>query len=164
MWTQMHGDEATATKAIFDLVNWLNQDQNEDQFLDLTIMIIPMLNPDGAEKYQRENKLGINLNRDAKKKVSKEARLLWHQFKEFRPGLALNLHDQKDHYNVVETNSPATLSFLAPPVDSSGSTSKALETSIKLIGSAYNVLRKFLPESMAKKFPKHIISRTNQFY
>ena len=31
----------------------------------LTLYVVPMLNPDGAERYQRRNAQNIDLNRDA---------------------------------------------------------------------------------------------------
>ena len=54
MWSQMHGNESTTTKAIFDV---LLAFQDEDlPFLkalleQLTICIVPILNPDGAHLY-----------------------------------------------------------------------------------------------------------------
>jgi len=59
LWSQMHGDESTATMALLDLFNFFNS--NDDQFNELRKMIldklelhfIPMLNPDGAERFTR---------------------------------------------------------------------------------------------------------------
>ena len=33
---------------------------------NLTIHVVPMLNPDGAERYQRRNVQDIDINRDAR--------------------------------------------------------------------------------------------------
>ena len=56
MWSQMHGNESTTTKALFDFLNFLNS--NEDLAILLlekfTFCILPMVNPDGAELYTRE--------------------------------------------------------------------------------------------------------------
>ena len=72
IWTQMHGNEASATRALFDVFNALNDKQNEDlkDLLsnELQILFVPMLNPDGAERYQRRNAIDIDPNRDAAKK------------------------------------------------------------------------------------------------
>ena len=57
MWSQMHGNESTTTKALFDLFNILG-DSNEfsDTILNnCTLNIIPILNPDGAASYTRFN-------------------------------------------------------------------------------------------------------------
>lgn len=63
MWSQMHGNESTTTKALFDLLNYL---KHQPEILHhLSIYFIPMLNPDGAKVYTRVNANGIDLNRDA---------------------------------------------------------------------------------------------------
>ena len=54
-WSQMHGDESTATMAIFDLFNFLKADDDFNSIRkkilsDSTLYFVPMLNPDGAEK------------------------------------------------------------------------------------------------------------------
>ncbi|MGA0011970.1 MAG: M14 family zinc carboxypeptidase, partial [Flavobacteriaceae bacterium] len=50
LWSQMHGNESTATRALFDLLNYfsLNQQSNEVSRIlsELSIHVIPMLNPD----------------------------------------------------------------------------------------------------------------------
>ena len=65
----MHGDEPTATQAIFDIFNFLQsedfQDEKDAMLSNLTVHFLPMLNPDGAERFQRRNLLGIDINRDA---------------------------------------------------------------------------------------------------
>src|SRR5690606_33500324 len=58
MWSQMHGNESTTTKVVFDLCNVFADANNEiiDTILEkCTIAIIPMLNPDGAKAYTRVN-------------------------------------------------------------------------------------------------------------
>ena len=64
LWSQMHGNESTATRALFDLFNYFsaNRSSNEVQLVlsALSIHVIPMINPDGAESFQRENALGID--------------------------------------------------------------------------------------------------------
>src|SRR5690606_1860135 len=68
LWSQMHGDEPTATMALFDIFNFLEgEDDGFDSIRDclkdnLTIHFIPMLNPDGAERFIRRNAQYIDLN------------------------------------------------------------------------------------------------------
>ncbi|MBK7342664.1 MAG: hypothetical protein IPJ06_05830 [Saprospiraceae bacterium] len=82
LWTQMHGDEPTATLATLDLWNALQDERflPERKKLNerLTLIFLPLLNPDGAEVYERQNALGIDLNRDALRLTSPEARILKH--------------------------------------------------------------------------------------
>ncbi|MDO9136781.1 MAG: M14 family zinc carboxypeptidase, partial [Lutibacter sp.] len=53
VWSQMHGNESTGTKALFDLFNFLEKDNAELSEIiktiltNCTIQFIPMLNPDG---------------------------------------------------------------------------------------------------------------------
>ena len=80
MWSQMHGDEPTATSALIDLFTVLHKERDRDwvKKLDETITLraVPMLNPDGADMYQRRNLQGIDINRDAVDLKTPEARLL----------------------------------------------------------------------------------------
>ena len=81
LWSQMHGDEPTATQAIFDILNFMTAEGSfeaeKNMLLDsLTIHFLPMLNPDGAEVYQRRNLLGIDINRDALRLQSPEGQAL----------------------------------------------------------------------------------------
>ena len=68
LWSQMHGNESTGTKAIFDLFNFLQKDTSglaATILKNCTITTIPILNPDGSEVYTRVDSQGIDLNRDA---------------------------------------------------------------------------------------------------
>ena len=60
IWTQMHGNEATGTKAVFDLFRFFETSHEHDQLKasileQCTLTCIPMLNPDGAKAYTRVN-------------------------------------------------------------------------------------------------------------
>src|SRR4249919_1370129 len=80
MWSQMHGDEPTATSALFDLYEYLQKHRGEAAvqrvLTSLTVHTMPMLNPDGAERWQRRNVQGLDLNRDALLLQSPEGQLL----------------------------------------------------------------------------------------
>ena len=65
MWSQMHGNESTTTRALLDFIPWFlstSQKQHQNTF---TLSIILQLNPDGANAYTRLNAAGVDLNRDA---------------------------------------------------------------------------------------------------
>ena len=59
LWSQMHGDEATATSALLDLYEYVRRRRTaapvRGMLSALTIHTVPMLNPDGAERFQRRN-------------------------------------------------------------------------------------------------------------
>ena len=71
LWSQMHGDESTATMALADVLRWMAEATGdplrERLHRELTVVMVPMLNPDGAELFERENAAGIDVNRDARR-------------------------------------------------------------------------------------------------
>ncbi|MEM0516757.1 M14 family zinc carboxypeptidase [Aequorivita flava] len=120
-WSQMHGNESTTTKAIFDFLKFINQKQyfqtEIKTFLEhFTFYVFPMLNPDGACNYTRENANGIDLNRDAQALSQRESQVLRGIFDTIKPNLCLNLHDQRSIYGFKNGN-PAVVSFLSPAAD-----------------------------------------------
>src|SRR5688572_30150473 len=98
LWSQMHGDEPTATAALFDIFEYLRrhrQDPAVRQLLSsLTLYFVPMLNPDGAERFQRRNAQGIDINRDALRLQTPEGRTLKAVRDRFSPRIGFNLHNQ----------------------------------------------------------------------
>ncbi len=112
LWSQMHGDEPTATAAIFDIINYLKKDKT--LLKNVKVHFIPMLNPDGAEIFNRRNAIGIDINRDAQRLQSPESKLLKNVRDSLDADFGFNLHDQSKYYNAKQTLKPATISFLAP--------------------------------------------------
>ncbi len=149
LWSQMHGNESTATRALFDLLNYfsLNQQSNEVKRIlnELRIHIIPMLNPDGAEQFQRENALGIDLNRDALKLVSPEAQLLKRVRDSLDADYGFNLHDQSRYYNVSRTPKQASISFLATAYNYEKEMSEKRRDAAQLIGFLHHINELFIP-------------------
>jgi murein tripeptide amidase MpaA len=116
IWSQMHGNESTTTKALFDFIAFLGSDETEAKSLcsHFRFCILPMVNPDGAEVYTRVNANGVDLNRDAVALTQPESRFLREVFEAFQPDLAYNLHDQRTIFGAGDSGLPATVSFLAP--------------------------------------------------
>ncbi|HZI19293.1 MAG TPA: M14 family zinc carboxypeptidase [Pyrinomonadaceae bacterium] len=121
MWSQMHGDEPTATTALIDLFAYLHANRDRAWVRQvaekITLRGVPMLNPDGAELWQRRNLQGIDINRDALALSTPEGRLLKRLRDEWRPGIGFNLHNQNPRYAVGHTRRQAALSLLAVPSD-----------------------------------------------
>ncbi len=119
LWSQMHGDESTATMALADLLQWLARtepDSLRDELRSrLTIVMVPMLNPDGAEVFQRENAAGIDINRDARRLVTPEGRVLKAMHDSLKPAFGFNLHDQNARNGAGERGAQVALALLAPP-------------------------------------------------
>ncbi len=124
-WTQMHGDEPSASAAVLDLLAMLSDSGCDDLVGEswlshITLHVIPMLNPDGATQRTRENAQGIDINRDAQALQTPEGRVLHQQVSELCPDIGFNLHDQSPYYAAGSSKKPATLSFLAPPFNIAG--------------------------------------------
>ncbi len=118
MWSQMHGDEPTATSALFDMLAFLQNNRDKLAWVKklentLTIRTVPMLNPDGAELYQRRNLQFIDINRDARALETPEGRLLKKLRDEWSPDIGFNLHNQGSLTTVGNTPQQATISLLA---------------------------------------------------
>jgi len=154
-WSQMHGDEPTATAALFDLINFLtaNDQFNEIRnyiLSEIELNVIPMLNPDGAEKHIRENSFNIDINRDALRKTSNESKLLWDLAGKIKPQFAFNLHDQNSYYTAGRTNNTAAISLLAPPIDYDKNVNDARLKSMQVIVKIYEALANFYPNNIAR--------------
>ena len=121
LWSQMHGDEPTATSALLDLIHWLGtrpQDPAVQQLLSrLTLWVIPMLNPDGAERTQRWNAQSIDINRDALQLSSPEGRFLKAVRDRVQPSVGYNLHNQNPHLRAGSKGTQVAMSLLSVPGD-----------------------------------------------
>jgi hypothetical protein len=125
LWSQMHGDEPTATTALFDLFEYVRRHREHPRVARLlsalTLHALPMLNPDGVERFQRRNAQGIDINRDALALQTPEGRTLKAVRDRLQPSLGFNLHNQSWRTAVGGTGKPASISLLAPPFDAARS-------------------------------------------
>lgn len=158
-WSQMHGDESTATMALMDVFNFLsstNSNKLRDQILQtLELHFIPMVNPDGSDVWKRRNALGIDLNRDAIALVSPEAKALKNTVLQVAPMFGFNLHDQGSLYSVERTKQPASISFLAPAYDQEKSINPIRKKAMQLIVDLNQTLQEILPGKIAKYDDEH---------
>jgi hypothetical protein len=153
-WSQMHGNESTTTKAVFDLLNAFKQKKDfpvvEKILQNCEIWIIPILNPDGARAYTRVNANNVDLNRDAQKKQEVESQILRSQFESFSPHFCLNLHDQRTIFTVGDQPKPATLSFLTPAMDEKRNITESRKESMRVISAIARDLGKELPGQIGR--------------
>lgn len=154
MWSQMHGNETTTTKAVFDLLHTFENNREQVLFREITdtctFKIIPVLNPDAAVAYTRENANNMDLNRDALNMTQPESRLLDRVFKEFQPDFCFNLHDQRSIYGVGRTNRPAIVSFLSPSMNKQKEITASREISMKLIADINRFLQQLIPGQIGR--------------
>jgi len=151
LWTQMHGNEPTSTMAVFDILHFLLSDDDEFSEVRNTILVnlklyfIPMLNPDGVERFQRRNAAEVDLNRDAVAFACPESRVLKAAHDKNKPVFGFNLHDQSIHYNVPGTPNTATHSFLAPAYDYEKNINETRGNAMKGIALMQEILDKLHP-------------------
>jgi hypothetical protein len=153
IWSQMHGNESTGTKALFDLFNcFLTTSENEVKTIleACTLVFIPMLNPDGAEAYTRVNGNNIDLNRDAVHRKAKESKLLRSVLENFNPHFCFNLHDQRTIFNVENTKNPATISFLAPSEEETRALTKGRIATMNVIVAMNTMLQQIIPNGVGR--------------
>ncbi len=152
-WSQMHGNESTTTKSIFDLINTLidpSNDFSKRVLNSCTLYIIPILSPDGAKAYTRLNYNKIDLNRDAQSKTQKESVILSKVIHRVQPDYAFNLHGQRTIFSAGATNFPATVSFLSPAGDEKCSITPNRKIAMDIIAEMNNVLQKSIPNSVGR--------------
>lgn len=154
LWSQMHGDESTATMAVFDIFNFIASNkfsaEKNELFKNVRLHFLPMLNPDGAEVFQRRNALGIDINRDALRLQSPEGKTLKRIRDSLDADFGFNLHDQSKYYNAQGTAKPATISFLAPAYNYEKEVNEVRGNAMKVIVGMNEVLQKFAPGQVAK--------------
>lgn len=150
MWSQMHGNESTTTKAIFDLLNTFSDSESGlNHILEAcTLYIIPILNPDGANAYTRLNANQIDLNRDAQALSQPESKILRQIFNEFKPNFCFNLHGQRTIFSVGNTNNSATVSFLAPAQDENCTITKNRKKAMEVIVAMNKALQDVIPNQI----------------
>ncbi len=147
LWSQMHGDEPTATAALFDVFEYFRlhaRDQAVERILStLTLYVVPMLNPDGAERFQRRNAQGIDINRDALRLQTPEGRVLKSLRDRFQPRVGFNLHNQGWRTSVGDPPKPASISLLAVAYDKSVSENAGRKLTKKLCAVIRDALEPF---------------------
>lgn len=168
VWSQMHGNESTTTKALFDFINFLNGDSELAKVMlkNFTFYAIPILNPDGARLYTRANANEIDLNRDSQELTQPESQLLREVFERFKPHFCFNLHDQRTIFGAGTTGKPATVSFLAPSYNEEREVNENRLKAINVIAGINKELQKYIPEQVGRfddSFNINCIGDTFQF-
>ena len=155
-WSQMHGDEATATMALCDIFRFLNSKEADHQKIreklhqNCTIHFIPLLNADGAARWTRETALGIDMNRDAIHQYSPEAKLLSDWADQIKPDFAFNLHDQNRLYSVGNSVHQTHIAFLATPGDEAGTWTESRKRAGQLANRLTRLTQAKIPSKVAK--------------
>jgi hypothetical protein len=97
-WLQarIHGNELHSTEATLQILDLLDSDNPTARLIreNLTVVVIPMYNPDGSEANIRQSTTPtrIDLNRDWENFAQPESIAFWKLWRDVAPQLALDLH------------------------------------------------------------------------
>jgi hypothetical protein len=156
IWSQMHGNEATATMAIFDILKFFAaqhdgfQDFRDNILSHLELHFVPMLNPDGAERFIRRTAQGIDMNRDALALQCPESKLLKSLVFDLQPEFSFNLHDQNIRYSAGISAEQATISFLATAYNQETEWNEVRTKSRQVISAMSETLQAFIPNNIGR--------------
>jgi hypothetical protein len=152
IWSQMHGNESTTTKALFDFFNRLHYNDEVVSLLlsECSFCVIPILNPDGAEKYTRVNANKVDLNRDAQQLSQPESKVLLNTYKSFKPDYCFNLHGQRTIFSAGFSANSSVLSFLSPAQDEQRLVTKTRKVAMEVVVAINNALNDVLPAQISR--------------
>lgn len=152
LWSQMHGNESTSTKALFDCFNLFESQNHITKHIleHCTLVVIPILNPDGAGKYTRFNANEVDLNRDAQDLSQPESKVLRNAYNDFKPNYCFNLHGQRTIFSAGETSNVATLSFLSPAQNKERSLTANRKEAMAIITEVNNLLQTEIPNGIGR--------------
>ncbi len=154
LWSQMHGDESTASMALVDLFRFLGEHPDHPLVQRLrsgtTLDFLPVVNPDGAARFQRRNAQGIDVNRDARALASPEARALHALRERLRPDFGFNLHDQQVGYRAGDSDNGTAIALLAPAYDEAREVNAIRARAIEVAVAIRAVLEPYIGGHIAK--------------
>lgn len=166
MWSQMHGNESTTTKGLFDFFNFLQSDNEIANRIksEYTLLCIPMLNPDGSFLYTRENANKVDLNRDAFNNTQPEMQVLRNVYKSFQPDYCYNLHDQRTIFGTEGFYLPATVSFLSPAYNDSREYNEVRLKAIHIINKMNKTLQNYIPNQIGRFDDSYNVNCTGDYF
>lgn len=140
---RQHGDEPASTEAVLGLLSRVSAGRDAAVLKELgrvTLYLVPMVNPDGADAGTRENGVGADLNRDWGVFSQPETRAIKTAVAAIRPHVIVDAHnwDTGEHdFNSIE----AALPDHSALVESIGSLQSDAVQSLHEVG--FGVLPKF---------------------
>lgn len=154
LWSQMHGDESAASMSLADIIHWWGASPEEDALRRLlaerlTITMIPMLNPDGAERFIRYDALGVDVNRDARRLATREGRILKGVRDSLGADFGFNLHDQGSR-TAGPDGKLVGIALLAPAADEERTWGPVRQRARRLSGVIAAVLQPEIPGRIAR--------------
>lgn len=93
MFAQQHGDEPAGKEAIIYLTREIYSRYYQNILKNVDLILIPQLNPDGAEAQRRQNSKNRDLNRNHLILTEPETQGLHKIFQKFKPEVTLDIHE-----------------------------------------------------------------------
>jgi hypothetical protein len=150
----MHGDESTATMALADLYALVDEEPGHPMVRNIlrgaTVHTLPMLNPDGAERFQRRNAQGIDINRDARALSTPEGQILKSVRDRIDPMFGFNLHDQGIGTRVGSTDRGVAIALLSPPFDHSRAINDVRYRAMEVMGVMIDAMEPLVGDHIAR--------------
>ncbi len=153
LWSQMHGDESTASRALLDVFDYLLRNPADARVRriesQLAVTFVPVLNPDGAGRFVRHNAVGIDINRDARVLATPEGLALKAVRDAIDAEWGFNLHDQNIRTRRGRSDEGVEIALLAPP-PGDGETSPANQNAKHLAALIVHSLRPVVGDAIAR--------------
>lgn len=154
LWSQMHGDESTASMALADLFHYLGAFPDDPIVQRLRanteLHFLPVMNPDGAARFQRRNAQGIDINRDARRRASPEGRALHDLRERLKPAFGFNLHDQDVGTRAGDSDRGTAIALLAPAYNAAREVNASRGRAIEVAVVIRSVLEPYIAGHIAK--------------
>jgi hypothetical protein len=112
--------------------------------------MMPMVNPDGAQRFQRRTSQLIDINRDALTLRTPEAWLLKATRDRLSPQFGFNLHDQSPRYSVGTSKKVAAIGLLAPALDEAKSDPPVRQRAKHVAAALAEILNRYIPGHIAR--------------
>ncbi len=93
LFAQQHGDEPSGKEALLQLLQEITENKLDSYFDYMNLLIVPMVNPDGAEAGTRRNGRGVDLNRNHLILTEPETQGLHILFNKYLPEVTLDMHE-----------------------------------------------------------------------
>ncbi|WP_297486925.1 M14 family metallocarboxypeptidase [uncultured Cetobacterium sp.] len=90
---QQHGDEPMGADVLLGTIKRLARWDLEYLLDDINVVVLPRLNPDGAENGKRHTHRGKDMNSDHTILQTKEALLMKQIFNRYKPDVVLDIHE-----------------------------------------------------------------------
>ena len=154
LWSQMHGDESTASMALADLFRFLSEHPEHPLVQRLrertSLHFMPIVNPDGAARFQRRNAQGVDINRDARARATPEGRALHDLRERLKPDFGFNLHDQDVGTRAGDSDRATAIALLAPAYNEAREVNALRARAIEVSVAIRAVLEPYISGRIAK--------------